>query len=41
MFVKSERVKIGNNWRIDDDGFMLVRARVLKEGIFPYRTSEI
>lgn len=41
MFVQSTRSKIGNNWRIDDDGFMLIRARVLKEGVFPYSSAEI
>ena len=41
MQINATRVKIGNNWRIDDDGIMTVRARVLKEGVFPYLASEI
>ena len=29
------------SWRVDKDGFLRVTAKVLKEGIFPYRTSEL
>ena len=35
------RMSIGNKWRIDDDGIMTVRARVLKEGVYPYYASEL
>lgn len=28
------------NWRIDDDGFLRVTARVIKEGVFPYAAEE-
>lgn len=30
-----------NQWRIDDDGFLRVTARVIKEGVFPYKTREL
>lgn len=39
--IYTPKVKIGNNWRINDDGFLSIRARVLKEGVFPYLASEI
>lgn len=37
---KSERVKIGNNFKVDEDGIMLVKACILKEGVFPYLENE-
>ena len=36
----SEKVKIGNNFNIDEDGIMTVNACILKEGVFPYLASE-
>lgn len=38
--VNNIRAKIGNNYRIDDDGFMTIRACILKEGIFDYLEKE-
>lgn len=38
--VGNVRIKIGN-WKIDDDGFMKVRAVILKEGVFDYLESEL
>lgn len=40
MEIISSRVKIGNNFKIDDDGLMVVKACILKEGVFPYLASE-
>ena len=40
MEIISARVKIGNNFKIDDDGLMVVKACILKEGVFPYLASE-
>ncbi len=34
------KIKNGHNWRIDDDGFLRVTARILKEGVFPYGANE-
>lgn len=35
----SAPVRFGN-WRIDDDGFLRVTARVIKEGVYPYAAEE-
>lgn len=35
----SSPVRFGN-WRIDDDGFLRVTARVIKEGVYPYAAEE-
>lgn len=40
MEIISARVKIGNNFKINDDGLMVVKACILKEGVFPYFASE-
>lgn len=40
MDLIASRVKIGNNFKIDDDGLMTVKACILKEGVFPYLASE-
>ena len=40
MHLVSEKVKIGNNFKVDDDGIMLVKAVILKEGVFDYLESE-
>lgn len=40
MEVISTKVKIGNNFNIDEDGIMTVKACILKEGVFPYLASE-
>lgn len=40
MEIISQRVKIGNNFKIDEDGLMTVKACILKEGVFPYLASE-
>ena len=40
MEFKSERVKIGNNFKVDEDGIALVKAVILKEGVFDYLESE-
>lgn len=40
MKLFSEKVKIGNNFKIDEDGIMLVKAVILKEGVFDYLESE-
>ena len=40
MELKSERVKIGNNFKVDEDGIALVKAVILKEGVFDYLESE-
>lgn len=36
----AEKVKIGNNFNIDEDGIMTVNACILKAGVFPYLESE-
>lgn len=36
----SEKVKIGNNFNVDEDGIMTVKACILKAGVFPYLESE-
>lgn len=36
----AEKVKIGNNFNIDEDGIMTVKACILKAGVFPYLESE-
>lgn len=36
----SQKVKIGNNFNIDEDGIMTVNACILKAGVFPYLASE-
>lgn len=28
------------NWRVDDDGFLRVTARIIKEGVYPYGAEE-
>lgn len=40
MKLFSEKVKIGNNFKVDADGIMLVKAIILKEGVFDYLESE-
>ena len=40
MYLISEKVKIGNNFKVDEDGIMLVKAVILKEGVFDYLESE-
>lgn len=40
MELIASRVKIGNNFKIDDDGLMTVKACILKEGVFEYLASE-
>lgn len=40
MELIASRVKIGNNFKIDDDGLMTVKACILKEGVFDYLASE-
>lgn len=40
MHLISENVKIGNNYKVDDDGIMLVKAVILKEGVFDYLEKE-
>lgn len=40
MELRSVSVKIGNNFKVDNDGMMLVKACILKEGVFPYLESE-
>lgn len=35
----SDPLRFGN-WRIDDDGFLRVTARVIKEGVYPYAAEE-
>ena len=40
MDLISARVKIGNNFKVDEDGIMLVKAVILKEGVFDYLESE-
>ena len=40
MKLFSEKVKIGNNFKVDADGIMLVKAVILKEGVFDYLESE-
>jgi len=40
MELISERVKIGNNFKMDEDGIMLVKASILKEGVFDYLEKE-
>lgn len=35
----SSPVRFGN-WRIDDDGFLRVTARIIKEGVYPYAQEE-
>lgn len=40
MEVISAQVKIGNNFKIDEDGIMTVKACILKEGVFPYLAGE-
>lgn len=40
MELKSERVRIGNNFKVDEDGIALVKAVILKEGVFDYLQSE-
>lgn len=40
MELVSERVKIGNNFKMDEDGIMLVKASILKEGVFDYLEKE-
>ena len=40
MEIKSARVKIGNNFKVDEDGIALVKAVILKEGVFDYLESE-
>lgn len=40
MEVISEKVKIGNNYVVNDDGIMTIKACILKEGVFPYLQDE-
>lgn len=40
MEVISGKVKIGNNFKVNDDGIMTVKACILKEGVFPYLENE-
>lgn len=40
MQLVSSKVKIGNNFKVDEDGIMLVKAVILKEGVFDYLESE-
>lgn len=40
MHLVSNKVKIGNNFKVDEDGIMLVKAVILKEGVFDYLESE-
>jgi len=40
MEVVSEKVKIGNNYVVNDDGIMTIKACILKEGVFPYLQDE-
>ena len=40
MDIISAQVKIGNNFKIDEDGIMTVKACILKEGVFPYLAGE-
>ena len=40
MQLISEKVKIGNNFKVDEDGIMLVKAVILKEGVFDYLEKE-
>ena len=40
MILKSAKVKIGNNFKVDEDGIALVKAVILKEGVFDYLESE-
>lgn len=36
----TQKVKIGNNFKVDEDGIMTVKACILKAGVFPYLESE-
>ena len=38
--LQSARVKIGNNFKVDEDGIALVKAVILKEGVFDYLEQE-
>ena len=40
MEVVSEKVKIGNNYVVNDDGIMTIKACILKQGVFPYLQDE-
>jgi len=40
MEIQSARVRIGNNFKIDEDGIALVKAVILKEGVFDYLEKE-
>ena len=40
MELVSAKVKIGNNFKVDEDGIALVKAVILKEGVFDYLESE-
>lgn len=40
MEVTTAKVKIGNNFKVDEDGIMTVKACILKAGVFPYLESE-
>lgn len=40
MDIISSKVKIGNNFKVDEDGIMTVKACILKTGVFPYLASE-
>ena len=40
MEIIASRIKIGNNFKVDEDGLMIVKACILKEGVFPYLASE-
>ena len=40
MEVIATKVKIGNNYKVDEDGIMTVKACILKAGVFPYLESE-
>jgi len=40
MDFTTERVKIGNQFKVDEDGIMTVNACILKTGVFPYLESE-
>lgn len=38
--IQATKIKIGNNFKVNDDGIMTVKACILKEGVFPYLESE-
>lgn len=39
QYNKSIRAKIGN-WKVDEDGFLKIKAVILKQGVFDYLEKE-